>query len=170
VISVKIYTPRELAELLPKEKRERKLALAIGTFNPPRAHHYSLFMEAAKNADLAVALNDDNSLKGYRKNSGRNDFIYKVEFRSELIFNNSPAKYIVTFSEPDAVAAIRAILPNEYWKGSDYSIDTINQRERDAATGLGIDICFAKNSIKEPFDFEAIREKYEAWKSKHHLK
>lgn len=152
----KLVPHHMLAEYLEQHKNGGRVVLVPGTFNPYRSHHHELFSKAREYGNsLVVATNSDSSLDNYRRGQGREDFIFPLTYRLSNIGQHPAVDAVTWFEESD----LRAFLSRNgryidiMVKGSDYTIETINQEERRIAENMGIElaftsrICLAKNNM-----------------------
>ncbi len=104
-----------------------RIVLANGGFDLIHAGHVRYLREARKKGDLlVVALNSDASLSGL-KGPGRP--ILPQRERAEIIAAFEGVDYVVIFGEPDVERILRALRPDVHVKGSDYTKDTVPERE-----------------------------------------
>ena len=107
--------------------RGLRVVLANGGFDLIHAGHVRYLREARKRGDLlVVALNSDASLSGL-KGPGRP--ILPQRERAEIIAAFEGVDYVVIFGEPDVERILRALRPDVHVKGSDYTKDTVPERE-----------------------------------------
>jgi rfaE bifunctional protein nucleotidyltransferase chain/domain len=82
---------------------------------------------ASATADrLVVAINDDDSVRGL-KGPGRP--ILAARDRAELVAALRGVDYVFIFAEPTVAALLLAVEPDVHCKGTDYTIDTVPERE-----------------------------------------
>ena len=105
----------------------RTFALANGCFDLLHVGHLRYLAGAAAEADrLVVAINDDNAVAAL-KGSGR-PVMCAVE-RAELVSALEMVDYVVVFSEPTVTELLRAVQPDVHCKGTDYTVDTVPERD-----------------------------------------
>ena len=103
------------------------LALANGCFDVIHVGHVRYLNGAAVEADrLIVAVNDDQSVKSL-KGSGRP--VLPAEERAELVAAFRVVDYVVLFSEPTVDKLLNALRPDVHCKGTDYTVETVPERE-----------------------------------------
>jgi len=103
------------------------LALANGCFDVIHVGHVRYLNGAAAEADrLIVAVNDDRSVKSL-KGSGRP--VLPAEERAELVAAFRVVDYVVLFSEPTVDKLLNALRPDVHCKGTDYTVETVPERE-----------------------------------------
>jgi rfaE bifunctional protein nucleotidyltransferase chain/domain len=125
---------RELAPLLAEARRGgARVALANGCFDLLHVGHVRLLREARSLADLlVVALNSDASARGH-KGEGR-PFMPLAE-RMELVAALEGVDFVTSFEEPTAAALLRTLRPDLQVKGTDWTAETVPEREVVAAYG-----------------------------------
>ena len=106
-----------------------KIVLANGCFDLLHVGHVR-YLEAAKaiarNARLIVAINSDASARAL-KGRGR-PRIPEAE-RAEVLAALRPVDAVVIFSELDVRSLIRELRPDFHAKGTDYTADTVPERD-----------------------------------------
>jgi rfaE bifunctional protein nucleotidyltransferase chain/domain len=104
----------------------RTIAFANGCFDLLHVGHVRYLQAAAQEADrLIVAVNDDTTaaLKG----PGRP--IMPAADRAELIAALRGVDYVVVFPEPTVTPLLLLLRPDVHCKGTDYTSDTVPERE-----------------------------------------
>ena len=105
----------------------RTLAFANGCFDLLHVGHVRYLQAASREADrLVVAINDDASVCGL-KGPGRP--ILRESDRAELVAALRGVDYIVIFPEPTVTPLLLALRPDVHCKGTDYTVDTVPERE-----------------------------------------
>ena len=90
-------------------------------------------MAARREADrLIVAINDDESV---RRHKGANRPILRAEDRAELVAALRAVDYVVIFSEATVAPLLAIIKPEVHCKGTDYTVETVPERETVLAYG-----------------------------------
>jgi len=111
----------------------RTIAFANGCFDILHVGHVRYLESAAREADvLVVALNDDDSVRQL-KGDGRP--ILPAADRAELVAALRCVDYVVMFSETNVGPLLTALRPDVHCKGTDYTIDSVP--ERDIVLGYG---------------------------------
>ncbi len=125
---------RELVELLRADRAAgRSIALANGCFDLLHVGHVRYLAGARAEADrLVVAVNDDGSVRRL-KGEGR-PFLPAAD-RAEMLAALSPVDYVVIFPDPDVTRLIGLLRPDVHCKGTDYTPDTVPEREAVRAYG-----------------------------------
>ena len=108
------------------------IALANGCFDLLHVGHTRYIQAAAAEADrLVVAVNDD--VMAARKGPGRP--ILPSRDRAELVAALRGVDYVVIFAEPTVAPLIELLRPDVHCKGTDYTADTVPERETVLAYG-----------------------------------
>ncbi len=111
----------------------RSLAFANGCFDLLHVGHVRYLQSAAAEADrLIVAINDDDSVR-MLKGEGRP--VLAAADRAELVAALRGVDYVVIFPEPTVGPLLEALKPDVHCKGTDYTPDTVP--ERDIVKGYG---------------------------------
>lgn len=110
-----------------------RVILANGCFDLLHVGHVR-YLRAAKELGgrLIVAINSDQSVRGL-KGEGR-PLMPDTE-RAEILAALEDVDAIVIFSESDVRALIREIRPNVHAKGTDYTADSVPERDEVIACG-----------------------------------
>ena len=124
----------ELAEQV-RRNRKRGLthAFANGGFDLLHVGHVRYLEAARREADrLIVAVNEDASVRAQK---GPNRPILAAADRAELVAALRAVNYVVIFPEPTVDALLRLLEPEVHCKGTDYTVDTVPERETVRAYG-----------------------------------
>ena len=118
-------------QLLPRIANDREqgltVALANGCFDLLHVGHVRYLQGAAAEADrLLVAVNADNSV---RELKGANRPILTAQDRAELVAAIRGVDYVVIFDEPTVAALIALVRPDVHCKGTDYTLESVPERE-----------------------------------------
>ncbi len=109
------------------------IALANGVFDLLHVGHVRYLEGARALADrLVVAVNSDASTRAM-KGPGRP--IVPEDERAELLAALACTDAVLLFSEPDVRGVIRALRPDVHVKGTDYSPESIPERDEVQAYG-----------------------------------
>ncbi len=124
-------------DLLAAMARERaagkRIALANGCFDVLHVGHVRYLEGARHEADcLVVAVNDDGSVQAL-KGPGRP--ILASADRAELVAALRAVDYVVTFPETTVARLLERLEPDVHCKGTDYTTDTVPERETVRAYG-----------------------------------
>jgi rfaE bifunctional protein nucleotidyltransferase chain/domain len=135
----KIGRVAEIAAPLNAERCAGKtVALANGLFDLLHVGHLRYLEGAAREADvLVVAINSDDSARALK---GPNRPIVSERERAELVAGLRCVDYVVIFSEPDVNSVLRTLRPDVHCKGTDYTADTVPEREMAHEVGARIAI------------------------------
>jgi rfaE bifunctional protein nucleotidyltransferase chain/domain len=124
-------------ELMARVERAREagksIAFANGCFDLLHVGHIRYLESAAQEADrLVVAINDDPSV---RQLKGEGRPILTAHDRATLVAALRCVDYVVIFPELTVGPLLQALQPDVHCKGTDYTIDTVP--ERDIVTAYG---------------------------------
>ena len=124
----RVVSRDELLRLIARDRAAgRTIAFANGGFDLLHVGHLRYLRAAAREADrLVVAINDDESVRGL-KGEGRP--ILAGPDRAELVAALRGVDYVVLFPEPTVTPLLLAIEPDVHCKGTDYTADTVPERE-----------------------------------------
>jgi rfaE bifunctional protein nucleotidyltransferase chain/domain len=118
--------------ILADELRELRadgvsIALANGCFDVLHVGHVRLLSEAAATADrLVVALNSDESVTA---NKGEGRPWVTLDERMELIAALRGVAYVTSFGDSTAGPLLAALRPDVHVKGTDWTEDTVPERD-----------------------------------------
>ena len=123
----KILTREQLADAVAADRRAgRTIAFANGCFDLLHVGHIRYLQAAAAEADrLIVAVNDDRAAGS--KGPGRP--VLTAPVRAELVAAIRGVSYVTIFSEPTVAELLLLIRPDVHCKGTDYTVDTVPERE-----------------------------------------
>jgi rfaE bifunctional protein nucleotidyltransferase chain/domain len=111
----------------------RTVALANGCFDLLHVGHVRYLQAAALEADvLVVAINDDQSVRAL-KGAGRP--VLGAAARAELVDAVRGVDYVAIFTGRDVRGVLDAIRPDVHCKGTDYTAESVP--ERDAVLAYG---------------------------------
>jgi len=129
----RILSRQELVTSLQTDRDNRRIALANGLFDLLHVGHVR-YLEAAKREGdvLVVGINSDASARAL-KGAGR-PIVPEAE-RAELILALRCVDYVTIFEEPSVEPLIRALAPVIHCKGTDYTPDTVPERDAVLQTG-----------------------------------
>ena len=124
----RIVTREELKELVEADRAAgRTVALANGCFDLLHVGHVRYLEAASAEADrLIVAINDDQSVAAL-KGAGRP--VLPEADRAELVAGLRAVDYVVLFGEPTVAELLQALKPDVHCKGTDYTPDTVPERD-----------------------------------------
>lgn len=110
-----------------------RITLANGAFDLLHVGHVRYLRGAKALGDkLVVAINSDQSVRAL-KGEGRP--IMPAEERAEIVAALADVDAVVIFPEPDVRAIIREIRPDVQAKGTDYTVDSVPERDAVAEYG-----------------------------------
>ena len=123
----KILDRESLAHAVAADRAAgRTIAFANGCFDLLHAGHVRYLQAAAKEADrLVVAINDDGTAG--EKGPGRP--ILPAVVRAELVAALRGVSYVTIFSEPTVAPLLLLLRPDVHCKGTDYTIETVPERD-----------------------------------------
>jgi D-glycero-beta-D-manno-heptose 1-phosphate adenylyltransferase len=118
--------------------RGEKITLANGCFDLLHVGHVR-YLHAAKKlgGHLVVAINSDESVRAL-KGEGRP--LMPAQERAEILAALSDVDAVVIFPERDVRALVRAIRPDVHAKGTDYTADSVPERETVIECGGRVEI------------------------------
>ena len=124
----KVVRRDELVERVAAARRAgQTIAVANGCFDLLHVGHIRYLESAAQEADLlVVAINDDPSVRQL-KGAGRP--ILPASDRAELVAALRSVDYVVTFPEVTVGPLLEALRPDVHCKGTDYTVDSVPERE-----------------------------------------
>ena len=124
----KLYSLSELTQIIQKHKKKgKRIVLANGCFDLIHAGHIRYLRESKARGDiLVVALNSDASIS---KLKGKGRPILNQRERAEIISSFSFVDYLTFFKEQNVAKVLLALKPDIHAKGSDYTVETVPERE-----------------------------------------
>jgi rfaE bifunctional protein nucleotidyltransferase chain/domain len=135
----KIVSRAELQDRVAAWRREgEQIVLANGCFDLLHVGHVR-YLDGAKalGGKLVVAMNSDASVRQL-KGDGRP--LMPANERAEIIAALSDVDAVVIFDEPDVRALIREIRPDIQAKGTDYTRDTVPERDEVRSYGGRVEV------------------------------
>ena len=129
-----IVTEDQLDVLLAADRAAgRTIAFANGCFDLLHVGHVRYLAGAAAEADrLIVAVNDDGWVER-AKGPGRP--VLKAAARAELVAAVRGVDYVVVFPDPTVARLLHRYRPDVHCKGTDYTVDSVPERETVRAYG-----------------------------------
>ena len=109
------------------------MVLTNGCFDVVHGGHISYLMGARAHGDvLVVGLNSDASV---RRNKGEGRPICNETERLAFLSVVRGVDYVIVFDEPTVERLLRTLRPDVHAKGTDYTEDTVPEREVTRALG-----------------------------------
>jgi D-glycero-beta-D-manno-heptose 1-phosphate adenylyltransferase len=133
-VQQKILSREQLRERVAEWRRSgARVTLANGCFDLLHVGHVR-YLHAAHElgGKLVVAVNSDDSVRGL-KGAGRP--LMPAEERAEILSALADVDAVVIFSENDVRAIIREIRPDFHAKGTDYTVQSVPERNEVEACG-----------------------------------
>jgi rfaE bifunctional protein nucleotidyltransferase chain/domain len=129
-----ILTRDQLAARVQQDRaRGLTHAFANGAFDLLHVGHIRYLEAAKREADrLIVAINDDQSVRGLK---GPMRPVLPQQDRAELVAALRAVDYVVVFSEPTVTPLLELLQPAVHCKGTDYTVETVPERETVLAYG-----------------------------------
>ena len=129
----RIVTRDELVRLVAEDRRNGlTLAFANGCFDLLHVGHVRYLEAAAAEGDrLIVAVNEDATAAA--KGPGRP--ILPAADRAELVAALRAVDYVVLFPEPTVAPLLTLLRPDVHCKGTDYTAETVPERDTVRAYG-----------------------------------
>lgn len=120
-----------LEEVAARVRAERAagatVALANGCFDILHVGHVRYLQASAEEADrLVVAVNDDEMV---RQLKGEGRPVLAAADRAELVAALACVDYVVIFPEPTVTQVLNTLRPDVHCKGTDYTVDTVPERD-----------------------------------------
>ena len=130
----RVVPERELVEAVAEDRRAgRTIAFANGCFDVLHVGHIRYLSGAAREADrLIVAVNDDGSVRAL-KGEGRP--VMDGDARAEMIAALRDVDYVVLFPDRSVDRLLSLLEPDVHCKGTDYTVETVPERDTVRAYG-----------------------------------
>ena len=124
----KVVSRADLARQVAEDRAAgRTVAFANGVFDLLHVGHVRYLEAAAAEGDrLIVAVNDDESV---RRLKGEGRPILTAADRAELVAALRAVDYVVIFPEPTVGPLLELLRPDVHCKGTDYTAETVPERE-----------------------------------------
>ena len=136
--------------------RFKTVVMTNGCFDLFHIGHLYTLQEAKKFGDiLVIAINSDESIRAL-KGAGRP--ILNLETRMAILSSLEMVDYVIPFSGERATDVIAQIEPDVYVKGSDYTLDTLDDEEREALENVGSVVNV--NSVALPSNKVSVKTKF----------
>ena len=129
-----IATETELIAALARDRAAGKtIAFANGCFDLLHVGHVRYLQGAAREADrLIVAVNNDASVRLLK---GPERPVLPAPDRAELVAALRGVDYVVIFGDQDVNRLLTALKPDVHCKGTDYTVDSVPERDASRAYG-----------------------------------
>ena len=130
----KLIAREQAGEFGSRLRRDgKRIIFANGCFDLLHAGHIRYLTDAGKQGDiLVVGLNSDESV---RKLKGKGRPVLPVSDRAELVGALACVDHIIIFDEPTAANLLDELRPHVHCKGTDYTTETVPERETVLAYG-----------------------------------
>ena len=124
----RVLTEAQLVEAAASDRAAgRTIAFANGCFDLLHVGHVRYLQASAAEADrLIVAVNDDESVASLK---GPGQPVLPAADRAELVAALRHVDYVVVFAGPTVERLLRTLEPDVHCKGTDYSVDSVPERE-----------------------------------------
>ena len=127
-----------LLALADRRNRGERIVLANGCFDVLHVGHARYLEGARREADvLVVAVNSDHTVRSL-KGEGRP--ILPADARARLVAALAAVSYVTIFEEPDVTRLLSILRPDVHAKGTDYTTETVPERETALRLGVRIAI------------------------------
>ena len=121
-----------------RKRAGERVVFANGCFDTLHVGHVRYLDGARREGDvLVVAVNDDASVRGL-KGPGRP--ILDESARADLVAALRAVDYVILFNEPNVEPLLELLRPDVHAKGTDYSAETVPEREVAARLGIRVAI------------------------------
>jgi rfaE bifunctional protein nucleotidyltransferase chain/domain len=129
-----VLAESELAAAVAADRAQgRSIAFANGCFDVLHVGHVRYLEGAAREADrLIVAVNDDAAVERL-KGPGRP--VLAAADRAELVAALRAVDYVVVFPDATVARLLELLKPDVHCKGTDYTADSVPERETVRAYG-----------------------------------
>ncbi|MGH9804432.1 MAG: adenylyltransferase/cytidyltransferase family protein [Candidatus Acidiferrales bacterium] len=154
IVSLEVLRER----LSERRRRGERIVLANGCFDLLHVGHVRYLEGARREGEvLVVGVNDD---EGVRRLKGAGRPLLEARDRARLVAALAAVDYVVIFSEPTVAALIEALRPDVHAKGTDYTTETVPEREAVRAAGGRVAIVGDPKGHSTRDLLAAIREKF----------
>jgi rfaE bifunctional protein nucleotidyltransferase chain/domain len=136
----KCLTHEDLAEAVERDKKAgKRVIFTNGCFDILHAGHIRYLREARALGDvLILAVNSDASA---RRLKGEGRPYTSQDERLEILSALEAVDYLTLFDEDDVSALLIALKPHVHAKGTDYTAETVPERETVRSYGGEVAIC-----------------------------
>jgi rfaE bifunctional protein nucleotidyltransferase chain/domain len=156
---VKIIKREKLSKIISKLKNQgKKVVFANGCFDLIHVGHIRFLKAAKAKGDiLIVGLNSDSSV---RKIKDRGRPIIKQKERAIILSSFYFVDYVTIFNERDVRKTLEILKPDYHAKGTDYTKDTVPEKDISEKYGIKIIIVGDKKKHSTKDLIKTIVEKY----------
>ncbi len=135
----KIHSREFIRKAVAKLQNEgKRVVLANGCFDTLHVGHVRYLSGAKQEGDvLVVAVNADSSVRGL-KGPGRP--VLDEQARAELVAALRDVDFVLLFAEPNVESLLDELRPDVHAKGTDYTAETVPERETSARLGIRVAI------------------------------
>ena len=136
----KLKTAEEMASIRDfLEAQGKKLVFTNGCFDLLHVGHVRYLQQSRELGDaLVVAVNGDASVRALK---GLTRPINSELDRAEVLAALECVSYVTIFPSIRATEVVKAVRPQVYAKGGDYTIESLDREERAALEAAGSKIC-----------------------------
>jgi len=136
----KLLTADELVEAVERDKKAgKRVIFTNGCFDLIHAGHVRYLREASALGDvLILAVNSDESA---RRLKGEGRPYTAQDERLEILSALEMVDYLVLFDEDNVSSLLLALKPHVHAKGTDYTAETVPERETVKSYGGEVAIC-----------------------------
>ncbi|MFH1755145.1 MAG: adenylyltransferase/cytidyltransferase family protein [Candidatus Latescibacterota bacterium] len=143
-----------------KDAGAEQVVLSNGCFDPLHVGHIRYLEGARQNGDfLIVALNDDVSTRSVK---GSERPVVSENDRAEILAALKPVDAVLLFSQKNVSSLLEALRPKYHAKGTDYTVDTVPERETSRRLGIQTVIAGDEKSHASSEVLARLREKDKA--------
>jgi D-glycero-beta-D-manno-heptose 1-phosphate adenylyltransferase len=149
----------QLAKIVAKLKKQgKKVAFANGCFDILHVGHIRFLRAARAKGDvLVLGLNSDASV---RKLKGIGRPLVNEKERAEIMSAFDFVDYVVIFNELTVDKTLHILLPTYHCKGTDYTVETVPEKEMAKKYGIKIAIVGDPKDHSTKDIIKTIVEKY----------
>ena len=124
----RVVTREELIERVAAAKADgARVVFANGCFDVLHVGHVRYLTGARELGDvLVVGINSDEQV-AIQKGAGRP--VLPADERAEIVAALEPVTYVTIFNEPTVTELLLALKPDVHAKGTDYTTDTVPERD-----------------------------------------
>jgi rfaE bifunctional protein nucleotidyltransferase chain/domain len=128
-----------VAKLAGPRAAGKTVVLTNGAFDLLHVGHIRYLQAAKQLGDiLVVAINDDDSV---RRLKGAQRPVFPLAERMELVAALRGVDFVVSFAEDDVRQVIGVLKPDVHAKGTDYTRETVPERDAVLSYGGRVEIC-----------------------------